>query len=108
MDEDPFNTQPSYIEKLKFLSYEHDIKLLYDEKAQNHLIVLCPRLEDWVLKAAKEAKVSLDDYNLPNDPDNFHKVINIRIENFTRLIEDIKKKKSRMLKNLEDFIKNNG
>lgn len=59
VDEDPFSTQPSYIGKLKTNSHEYDIKLLYDEIANNHLIVLCPRLEDWILKAAKEAGINV-------------------------------------------------
>lgn len=104
VDEDPFSTQPSYVGKLKTNSYEYDIKLLYDEKAKNHLIVLCPRLEDWILKAAKEAKVDVENYRLPDDAYELHKIINVKLDNFVHLIEDIKKR-SKMLKTLEKVIK---
>lgn len=105
VDEDPFSTQPSYIGKLELISHEHDIKLLYDEKAQNQLIVLCPKLEDWILKAAKEAKVNVEDIGLPDDAYSLHEIININLGKFILLIEDIKKKRSKMLQSLETLLK---
>lgn len=104
VDEDPSSPQPRYIEKLKMNSHEYDIKLLYEEKSQNHLIVLCPTLEDWILKAAKDARVNVDDYSLPDDAYELHKIINIKLEKFVQLIEDIKKQ-SKMLKTLEKLIR---
>lgn len=104
VDEDPDRTQPSYIGKLKTKSNEYDIKLLYDENAQNCLIVLCPTLEDWILKAANDAKVNVEDYSLPDDAYELHKIINIKLEKFIQLIEDIKKR-SKMLKTLEKLIR---
>lgn len=105
VDEDPYSPQPSYIGKLKIKSNEQAIKLLYDENARNYLIILCPKLEDWILKAAKEAKVNVEDYSLPDDASELHEIINIKPEKFLRLIEDLKKKKSKMLKNLETLLK---
>ena len=104
VDEDSFSTQPRYIEKLKLLSHEDDVKVLYDGRAQNCLIMLCPRLEEWILKVVKEVKVDIGDYNLPNDADRLHKTINIKLKNFENLIEDIKES-SRMVKTLERVIK---
>lgn len=104
VDEDPGSPRPRYIEKLKLFSHESEIKVLYDEKNQNHLIVLCPRLEEWVLKAVKEVRADIGDYSLPNDADKLHEVINVKLRNFVDLLEDIKKR-SRMLKTLEGLIK---
>lgn len=105
VDEDPLSAQPGYIGKLKLLSHEHEIKLLFDENTRNHLIVLCPRLEDWILKAAREAKVNVKDYSLPDDADELHKIINIIPGKFAHLIEEIKNNKNKMLKNLELLLK---
>jgi len=105
VDEDPSSTQPTYIRRLELHSNEHDIKLLYDEKTQNYLIVLCPRLEVWILKAATEAKVNVKNYDLPNTPEELHNIINTKVGKFMNLIQNIKEK-SRMLKTLEDFVKN--
>jgi len=104
VDEDPLNPQPSYIGKLKFLSRGHGIKLLVDEKNQNYLIVLCPRLEDWVLNVAKQASIDVLTHGLPNDPNKLHEALNIKLDRFRDLIDKIKQK-SEMLKALEGFIK---
>lgn len=104
VDEDPSRTQPPYIGKMRTKSNEDDIKLLYDDSTKNHLIVLCPKLEDWILKAAKEARVNVEDYSLPDDAYELHKIINIKLEKFVQLIEDIKTR-SKMLKTLEKLIR---
>ncbi|MGI0011058.1 MAG: hypothetical protein ACREAE_06640 [Nitrosopumilaceae archaeon] len=103
VDEDPLSAQPSYIRKLRLQSHEHQIKILYDEKAHNRLIVLCPRLEEWVLRAAQDAGVNIQDYGLPNNANQLHHIINTRIESLKSLIKSIRDK-SKMLKALEGFI----
>jgi hypothetical protein len=104
VDEDPSSAQPNYIGKLTLRSHEHDIKLLYDGKTKNHLIVLCPSLEKWILKAAQEAGVNVNDYDLPNEAKQLHKIINTKMKNLKNLIENIKKK-SKMLKALQNFVR---
>lgn len=103
VDEDPLSTQHPYIKTLRLLSDKDDIKVLYSEKAQNHIFVLCPRLEEWILKIAKIAKVDPEKYGLPNDANELHKIININLGKFAKLIEALKKK-SKILKNLENLI----
>ncbi|MDZ7313714.1 MAG: hypothetical protein ONB45_20835 [candidate division KSB1 bacterium] len=103
VDEDPPSAQPSYIGQLRLHSHEHQIKLLYDEKAQNLFIVLCPRLEEWILAAAKEAGVDIQDYGLPPEANQLHKVINTRLGSLALLIESIKRR-SKMLKSLEHLM----
>jgi hypothetical protein len=104
VDEDPLNEQPSYVEKLNLIRNQDEIKTLQDSQRGNFLIVLCPRLEEWVLKATKEAEIDITRYNLPDDGDRLHKVINTNIEKFEKLIKDLKGK-SRMMKALEKSIK---
>ncbi len=106
VDEDPLSTQPSYIKKLTLRSQKHDIKLLYDENAKNYLIMLCPNLEEWILKATKDAEINIKNYNLPDNIDELHKILNTKIGKLTNLLQNLKKKKSRLLKTLEDFVKN--
>ena len=105
VDEDPSSEKLTYIDKLKLHSNDYNIKLLIDEKGKNYLIVLCPKLEEWILKAAEEAKIYTPSYGLPDDPDELHKFINTRLKNFENLIKDIIKQKSRMIKTLEGFLK---
>jgi hypothetical protein len=106
VDEDPLSAQPTYIGKLKLHSHEKNIKLLYDENAQNYLIMLCPTLEEWILKAVKESGMNIVNFGLPDDVEKLHRTINIKLGSFENLMEDIKKRRSSMLKTLEGFIKN--
>jgi len=99
VDEDPHSPQPNYIKKLKFQSKEYSIKVLYDAEFRNYLIVLCPRLEEWILKAVREISIKITDYNLPDEAMDLHKVINTRIKKFENLVIDIFPK-SPMLKTL--------
>lgn len=103
IDEDPLSSQPGYINNLKILFHENEVKLLYDEKNQNYLIVLCPRLEEWILNTAKESGINVRDYSLPEGVEEFHKTINLKLDKFIDLIKDIKEK-SKRLKSLQKFI----
>ena len=91
VDEDPEATQPAYFGRMRL---EEDfpyrgLKLLQDA-GSNHVILLCPKLEDWIIRAAREVNVSLDHYNLFNDPRRLHQVINIDLRRFERLVQDLR------------------
>ena len=106
IDEDPFSIQPSYLKKLEIhenLS-NYGFKVLNDNSNNNDLIVLCPRLEEWVLKATKDAEIDIKRYNLPDDGDNLHKVIRLNIDKFEKLIQDLRGM-SRMMRALEGSIR---
>lgn len=104
VDEDPGSNPPSYFEVLKHLSYKNQIRLLLDEKNRNHLIVLCPRLEEWVLKAASEIAIDISKYGLSNDANELHELLTIKPERSVKLVKDIKGK-SQMLRTLEEFLR---
>ena len=98
LDEDPFGAQPRYIKEAKLVNDlpEHDLKLLHDSANNNYLVVLCPRLEEWVLKAAGETGIDVREYNLPNDAVRLHRHINISLDKFENLLEDLKGSSSRL------------
>ena len=106
VDEDPSSVQPLYLKKLQERENLSDcgVKILKDNAKNNDLIILCPRLEEWVLKATKEADLDISRYNLPDDGDQLHKVINIDLRKFETLIKDLKGK-SEMVKALENSVK---
>lgn len=103
VDEDPGSPQPRYIGGLRAVSEKYGVKHLYDEKAKNSLIVLCPRLEEWILRAAKESKADLAKYGLPEDADILHG-IRIEQENFKQFVKSIGSH-SKMLNELKRLIK---
>ncbi len=106
IDEDPFSVQPPYLKGLpvkETLSGDYGFRVLHDTSKNNDLIVLCPRLEEWVLEAAKRADIDIKRYNLPDDGEQLHKEINIDLSKFERLVNDLKEK-SKMMKALERAI----
>jgi len=92
VNEDPWSVQPSYLRRMVIVEdlSSFGIKILYDESRGNCLVVLCPRLEEWVLEAVREAKIDLRRYGLPRDVDRFHREINVGLVKFERLISDLK------------------
>jgi len=90
-DEDPQSTQPPDIQKFKETKFlqKHKIRILYHSPRNNQLIILCPRLEEWIVEAATEANVNMNNYNLPNSPTELHKIINLRTEKLHQLIKEL-------------------
>lgn len=91
IDEDPLSSQPPYVTEasLEAEFTHYGLKLLHHRSSRNHLIVLCPRLEEWVLKAAEDAGKDLAQYGLPSSARQLHGEINIRLDNFERLLRDL-------------------
>ena len=98
IDEDPDSGQPLYVKEAKLENdlSEHEIKVLHDNTNNNYIIVLCPRLEEWILKAAREAGIDVRKYDLPNDAIRLHREINISLDKFENLLEDLKRSSSRL------------
>jgi hypothetical protein len=106
VDEDPFSVQPTYLQKLEETENlsNYGLRVLKDNAKNNDLIILSPKLEGWILKAAKGAGIDIKRYNLPDDGEQLHKVINLDLRKFERLVNDLKGK-SKMLEALERVIK---
>ena len=64
LDQDPNSIQPAYLSRLNL---EQDLpqsglKVLHDSTRDNYVILLCPRLEEWIALAAREAEsIVIDD-----------------------------------------------
>jgi hypothetical protein len=94
VDEDPTApTQPPYLTRMRTLRDMRDsgLKVLIDTSRGNRVVVLCPRLEDWIIRAAQEADIDLTHsrYNLPNTARRLHGEINIDLRKFERLLQDL-------------------
>ena len=96
IDEDPGASQPPYVRNAHpYGSFiQEDIKYLRDASRNNDLIVLCPRLEDWILKSAQIAKIDVTRHGLPNDANALHRVIDYKLNEFMILIHMMVKRKS--------------
>jgi len=95
VDEDPGNLTPRSFQRFREVNSfeEHSLKILLDKERKNHLVILRPRLEEWILKAAKESRVNVKKYGLPDDPLRLHDIINVNTDRFEELIEGLKRSK---------------
>ena len=102
VDEDPGATQPTYMTHLT-LSDENvqlGLKLYRDASRDNRIVVLCPRLEEWLLRAAGDSGLSMNTYGLPNRANTLHSVINLDERKIQRLLSDLDHAQSPRLREL--------
>jgi len=90
IDEDPTSIQPAGLEKFK-LKHEDkrfNYKIL-QTKNNSKLIMLVPRLEEWIIKLSKQTKIDLKKFNLPNDPTQLHRIINTKTINLEKYLSKL-------------------
>lgn len=73
VDEDPGEELPGYLRNLKKVDIGQNLLLYRDAKNGNKIVVLCPRLEEWLLKICKQAGLKMGDFFLPDKPEDLHK-----------------------------------
>lgn len=93
VDEDPGSIQPPYLARINLARElsQQDLKVFRDESRSNLVVVMCPKLEDWILKAAEEAGLDVREhrYGLPAGARRLHQVINADLSKFERLLQDL-------------------
>lgn len=106
IDEDPGSAQPSYLGGLKIVDKKYNIKELKDNGLQNKILVLCPRLEDWVVQLCKTENVDIESFNLNKNPNALHREIISKLNNFERLLFHLKERvQSKAILHLEHLLK---
>ena len=93
VDEDPGEIQPFQLRQMRLVD-EHDdtgLRVYRDRQLGNQVVVICPRLEEWLTDSAKEVNIDLANrrYNLPRNPVSLHRVINRDLRKLNRLIDDL-------------------
>lgn len=108
IDEDPTRPQPPtlsrYIKEKE--CGEEGIGILYDRRKENRLIILCPRLEEWILKAVKDSELDLDDYGLPSDPNHLHEIVHINLQKFVMLVKELLRRGNKRIEVLAKSLRN--
>lgn len=103
-DEDPQGTHPTSLKSLSKLSEDEHFQILKNKANESYIIVLRPRLEEWILKACVQAKIKIQDYGLPNEARELHEIVNINLKKFRALL-NILKQSSALFKQLENYLK---
>ena len=78
VDQDPLTIQNYRKDMLDFqlVTRQHGIELYQHKNTRSQLIVLCPELENWLLKVTKASKIDVRKHNLPSKASALHGIIN--------------------------------
>jgi len=96
IDEDPESLPEPYLTTLQEVNTGegaamHGLRVLYDNQNNNTLVLLCPKLEEWILLACKESRINIRQYNLPDNSEDLHSSLTLKhkhnMTDFERLLE---------------------
>lgn len=96
IDEDPTSAQPRELDNYKQIQAREGLCLLARRDDKNkRLIIVFPRLEDWLIARAKSSGIRPEDYGLPSDPDRLHSIPRYeQKEGFRRFLDELKERDS--------------
>ncbi len=103
LDEDPLSAQHSYLQGLTLRGEQYGLRLLSDSQRGNRVVLICPRLEEWLVRTAKIEKVGLAQYGLPSDARTLHEVLAFEQKKLRDLIGALEKSVS--MKLLQQWLK---
>ncbi|MBU6408839.1 MAG: hypothetical protein KGR98_00500 [Verrucomicrobia bacterium] len=90
VDEDPGSAKPPYFNSFKEQSREHGIRVLLDSQKNNRMIVLSPRLEEWLVQTTKSAGLRMTEHGFNGENGSrLHAEINHRLGSLQRLVEGL-------------------
>lgn len=93
VDEDPASTQHRDLKASyrKTDSGEGLQLLVRQGGGDQRLVVICPKLEDWLIKRAESSGIRPEDHGLPSDPDRLHGIPRYeQKEGFRRFLAELK------------------
>jgi len=98
IDQDPLSIQPIGLRRFKEVEHseQYKLKILRYTRRNNTLIVLCPRLEEWIIEASARANIDLYRYKLPNNGSELHRIINFRLDIFRQLMGELLRRSDRV------------
>ena len=104
VDEDLGSAEPATLSKFVEVSANHDLRLKLDKSQKNRLVIICPRLEPWLIKTAKAADVKMDKFNLSENVQDLDSMINYRLPNVERLLAELLARQSPRLLHLKQLL----
>jgi hypothetical protein len=89
IDEDPGAARPPGLREYDTIQEKNDLLLM--EWREKRIVIIRPKLEDWILATAWAQDIDVRDpkYGLPDDPDALKKVINGRLDSIPVLLDDL-------------------
>ena len=111
VDEDPTAGKSMYEKQmLQYIVHEDD-KLIFceDSKSCNRLILIRPRLEEFILRIVKENGFNMESYRLSSVPKRLHDELTFRknqqkFVDLSKLLNDLLGRKDKTIIKLKEFI----
>ena len=106
VDEDPDAIAPLYLRNLEEQNRKNGVRVLLDKERNNRVIILSPRLEEWLVQATKSAGLKLTDFGFESDNGvQLHSEINQRLGSLEKLVKALLEIKSPHLLRLQTLLK---
>jgi len=98
VDEDPGKVQPQDMGSYRQTDSAEGLHLMARQgSGGQRLVMICPKLEDWLIARAKASGIRPEDYGLPSDPDELHSIPRYeQKEGFCRFLAELKEQDSGM------------
>jgi hypothetical protein len=104
VDEDFGSAEPRTLSHYVQVSDSYDLRLRIEKGRNNRLVVVCPKLEDWIIKTAKTASLKMAKYSLSENPRDLHADVNTRLPNLERLLQELLELRSPRLLHLKTLL----
>lgn len=105
VDEDPDGAPLPYMKNLAVESVEHQIRVLYDSQRNSRLLVICPRLEEWLVQTAKSSSLKMTAFGFNSDNGrHLHREINDRLANVKKLVAELVSARNPRILRLQSLI----
>jgi hypothetical protein len=104
IDEDPGSAQPTYLGTLTLVEEGNGLRVLADAKRNHRVVIVQPRLEEWIIATAKAADVLMGNFGLSDRGNELHREITSKLPAFKRLLDTLLEKESPRLLRLRELL----
>ena len=105
IDEDPKSAQPKLLMAAPIIEEKHQIKIR-KSPIGFRLIVICPKLEDWLITTAMQSNIEIKEFGLSDSPNQLHREINNKLDRLDLLVKRLLESKSERILYLQSLILN--
>jgi hypothetical protein len=86
IDQDPNSNQPGELLNYVIVEENEYTALLKDRDRQNSVVMVKPRLEEWLLQRAKANRIDPANFDLPREGNALHKMIHVEKKGSFRIL----------------------
>jgi hypothetical protein len=105
IDEDRGSIKPPYFHKFQRETQEKfGIESFSIPTLNTRLVVIKPRLEEWILQCASSSEIKPHEYSFPDSGHALHKIINPRLGQLEKMIKALLERRNPSLLHLRELI----